>query len=283
MNTHSPRLLLCSDLDRTLLPNGEAPESPEARAWLRRLADRPEVTLAYVSGRGLNLLRAAVEEFDIPLPDYAAGDVGSSLYRVENGIWREELAWQQAIAPDWNGLTHAVLAELLHDLPELRLQEPQHQNTYKLSFYTPAELDRDRLLAEVEERLSRRGVRAGLIWSLDDLTGVGLLDVLPASATKLHAVRFLMEKLGFGHQETVFAGDSGNDLPALTSGLQAVLVKNAREEVREEALNLARANGCERCLYLARGGFLGLNGCYSAGVLEGAAHFAPAVTQWLKE
>ncbi|HDO34182.1 MAG TPA: haloacid dehalogenase, partial [Chromatiales bacterium] len=39
-------LLLCSDLDRTLIPNGPQAESPRARALLCELARRPEITLA---------------------------------------------------------------------------------------------------------------------------------------------------------------------------------------------------------------------------------------------
>ena len=34
----SAHLLLCTDLDRTLLPNGEQPESPPARALFARPA-----------------------------------------------------------------------------------------------------------------------------------------------------------------------------------------------------------------------------------------------------
>ncbi|MDH5258324.1 MAG: haloacid dehalogenase, partial [Gammaproteobacteria bacterium] len=45
------RLLLCTDLDRTLLPNGRQPESEQARKLFGRLASRPEVTLVYVTGR----------------------------------------------------------------------------------------------------------------------------------------------------------------------------------------------------------------------------------------
>ena len=37
-------ILLCSDLDRTLIPNGTQPESPQARPLLRSLAARPELT-----------------------------------------------------------------------------------------------------------------------------------------------------------------------------------------------------------------------------------------------
>ena len=39
------RILICTDLDRTLLPNGKQPESPGARAAFTRLVSRPEVTL----------------------------------------------------------------------------------------------------------------------------------------------------------------------------------------------------------------------------------------------
>jgi Sucrose-6F-phosphate phosphohydrolase len=91
----------------------------------------------------------------------------------------------------------------------------------------------------------------------------------------------MMERKGFSEQITVFAGDSGNDLPVLTSGMQAVLVRNATDEVRCEAVNAVRAKGCEHRLYLAHGGFLGMNGNYSAGVLEGAAHFLPQIRDWL--
>ena len=45
------RLLLCTDLDRTLIPNGPQPESPGARDRFAALAGSPHVVLAYVTGR----------------------------------------------------------------------------------------------------------------------------------------------------------------------------------------------------------------------------------------
>jgi hypothetical protein len=125
-------------------------------------------------------------------------------------------------------------------------------------------------------------VRASLIWSVDEMNHIGLLDVLPRDATKLHAIRFLMKRKDFDVAHTVFAGDSGNDLPVLTSGLQAVLVRNAIEPVRAHALQAVAAAGRAERLYLAAGGFLGMNGNYSAGVLEGLAHFIPEVEDWLR-
>ncbi|MBL0701933.1 MAG: haloacid dehalogenase, partial [Desulfosarcina sp.] len=72
------KILLFSDLDRTILPNGYNEESPRARPILRRLAERPEITLVYVTGRNKALILNAIKEFAIPLPDYAIADVGTT-------------------------------------------------------------------------------------------------------------------------------------------------------------------------------------------------------------
>lgn len=276
------RILLCSDLDRTLLPNGPQPESPQARPRLRRLAERPEITLAYVTGRHKALLREAIDEYGLPEPDFAIGDVGTTLYAVDADEWKRWEHWDRAIAPDWNGLSREVLAKALTGFDDLRLQEPEKQNTYKLSYYAPASLDQNHVLTEVRQRLDKLKVKTRLIWSVDETTDTGLLDVLPASASKLHAIEFLMREQGFDPEFTVFAGDSGNDLPVLCSPIQSVLVANAIEEVRQEAVREAAASGNADALYLAKGGFLDMNGNYAAGALEGLAHYVPETLEWLE-
>ncbi|KPK10916.1 MAG: haloacid dehalogenase [Myxococcales bacterium SG8_38] len=275
-------VLLCSDLDRTIIPNGPQPESPRARPLLRAVAERPELTLSYVTGRHRALLIQALEEYELPIPDYAIGDVGTTIYEIEDGRWHLWERWSEEIAVDWRGCHHDDLQRMFSDLELLRLQESEKQNVFKLSYYAPADIERQGLLDEMNERLDAEGIRASLIWSIDEMKHVGLLDVLPKRATKKHAIEFLMKNKGFGIEQTVFAGDSGNDLPALTSGLQAVLVKNAIDEVRNAAVERAEANGCRERLYLAQGGFLGMNGNYSAGVLEGLVHFLPHTLSWLE-
>jgi sucrose-6F-phosphate phosphohydrolase len=268
-------LLLCCDLDRTLLPNGEPPESPGVRRLFARLVERPEVTLAYVSGRSKALMLEAIDTFDIPVPAFAIGDVGTTLYEIDSGEWRRSESWEEQIAPDWKGRTYSDLAELLEDLDGLDPQEQEQQERYKVSFYVSLDADKDALLQQAQNRIDAEGLRASLIWSVDEERGIGLLDVLPEQATKLHAVRFLRDRLELDDERTVFAGDSGNDLPALTSELQAVLVANASEEVRREAWEEARRKGRADRLYLARGDFFGFNGNYAAGVLEGLVHYVP--------
>lgn len=274
-------LMLCSDLDRTVVPNGPEPESSEARPRFRRLAARPEVTLVYVTGRHESLIREAIDEYDLPVPAFAIGDVGTTIYETGDGAWRAWEPWADEIRPDWGGMEHDELAARLAGIEGLRLQEPEKQNRFKLSYYAPPDADRDPLLQAVRRRLRPMGVRASLTWSIDEAADVGLLDVLPARATKVHAIRFLMEARGVDDSGTVFAGDSGNDLPALTSGLPAVLVRNARDDVRDEARRIAQERGFADRLYLARGGFLSMNGNYAAGVLEGVAHFHPETTEWM--
>lgn len=269
------RILLCCDLDRTVLPNGHAPEDALARPLFARVAARPGITLVYVSGRDRRLLQQAIAEYAIPVPDYAIGDVGTTLYEIESGQWREERAWSEYIGADWRGATAESLHGYLQDLPELRLQEPEKQSRYKLSYYAAADGDAQGLRKRVQERLERHGITANLIWSVDELLHKGLLDILPARASKRHAIEFFMERHGFALESTVFAGDSGNDLPVLTSGIPSVLVRNAQADVREEALALAGEQGTGAALYLAQGDFLGLNGHYAAGIIEGLVHFQP--------
>jgi hypothetical protein len=86
-----------------------------------------------------------------------------------------------------------------------------------------------------------------------------------------------MQQAQFSEDRTIFAGDSGNDLDVLTSGLQAILVKNAMDEVRKEAIEMLSDKHMIHRLYLPRGNFGGMNGNYAAGVMEGLVHFFPEI------
>ena len=275
------RLLLCTDLDRTLLPNGAQPESTSARQWFARLVADQGVVLVYVTGRDRRLVEKAITNYAIPEPDFVISDVGTRIHDLRPGDWRDVSDWQQAIDRDWAGCSHTDLVAMFRDLPALRLQEHVKQGRNKLSYYVPAQSDRNTLGAELEGRLRARGVAAELVWSIDEPNGVGLLDIVPAGAGKLAAIEFLRQRLDFAANEVLFAGGSGNDLSVMTSGLPAVLVANASTEVRQQAVELARQRGHASRLYLAGGGFLGLNGNYAGGILEGVAHFHPHMTERL--
>lgn len=270
-------ILLATDLDRTLLPNGDQPESPAARQRFRHLAARPEVRLAYVTGRHREWVEAAIAEYELPRPDFVIADVGTSLYEIDAHDWRQVQNCQQTIALDWGGRSHAELAAMIGEIPGLRLQEAVRQSACKLSYYAPPLIEPAELLKDIRQCLEASGARINLVWSIDETTATGLLDVLPASASKLHALEFLRARLDISLSRTVFAGDSGNDMEVLVSSIPSVLVANAQDSVRAEAV----AHADRAKLYLARGGLFGMNGNYSAGILEGLVHFIPATRGWL--
>jgi HAD superfamily hydrolase (TIGR01484 family) len=279
----SERLLVCTDLDRTLIPNGPQSESPGARQRFAALCARPEVSLAFVTGRHRALIEQAIAYYCLPLPDFAIADVGTTIYRVgPRQSWQREDAWDAEIEADWNGLGHADLKSLLGDVPSLRLQETVKQNRLKLSYYVPMHSDRATLSAQIEQRLRDNRVAARLIWSDDEPAGVGLLDVIPRRASKYHAIKALMRALDVGEAQTVFAGDSGNDLEVLSSEIPAVIVANSQEKVRKRAAAQALNGGNRDRLYFAKGGFMGMNGNYAAGILEGLAHYHPDTAAWME-
>jgi HAD superfamily hydrolase (TIGR01484 family) len=268
-------ILICSDLDRTLIPNGYQEESAQVRAVFRRLTEHSSIYLAYVSGRNRKLIFDAIEEYCLPEPQYAIGDVGTTLYRVMNGNWQLSDEWSDEIGKDWNGLNWEGLAGLIEDIKEIRLQEPEKQNMYKLSFYTDPNVDHQLLIENIRTILASEEVPANIIWSVDEIGKNGLIDVVPARANKLHAIRFLLLQEQFSDDRAVFAGDSGNDLDVLTSGLQAILVKNADDQIRKEAIEILTNKKMLNRLFLPKGKFWGMNGNYAAGVLEGLVHYIP--------
>lgn len=265
-------LLLCTDLDRTLLPNGEAPESPRARPLFRRLVAEPDVTLVYVTGRDRGLVAAAVAEYDLPDPDHLIADVGTTIIGPDGRRWTD---WDEHIARDWNGADDAKIARLAGDVTGVTLQEPSRQGRFKISFEVrPAALTEEHAAA-IAAKLEAKGLAASVVASRDDPADVGLLDILPAAAGKAEAVEFLREHLGFARADTLYAGDSGNDLDVLTGPLPAVLVANATPAMKEAARTAVAISGYADRLHVARGGALGLNGNYAAGILEGVLHFHP--------
>jgi len=260
-------------MDRTLIPNGLATESEFARQRFSDFVAEPEVRLVYVTGRDLQLVKQAIVDYDLPIPDYVITDVGTKIYKIKESEWQALDEWAHQIDGDWRGQSRLDLQQLLTEVAGLTLQEHEKQNQHKLSYYVDLQKDKKRILNKVETFFNELGIAANLVWSLDDETNQGLLDILPKSANKLHAVTFLQQRLRYEFGEMLFSGDSGNDLDVLASLIPSVLVANASDEVRDAAKKLACDRGHSLALYCADGRYLTMNGNYAAGILEGVWHF----------
>jgi hydroxymethylpyrimidine pyrophosphatase-like HAD family hydrolase len=149
-------------------------------------------------------------------------------------------------------------------------QEAEHLSPFKQSYYVN-HANRDAVMAQVIEQTEDRFDEVA-IYSFDSQSGDGLLDFLPRAATKQTALEFLAEEMGVPKQEVVFCGDSGNDVFPLTAGFAGVLVRNADEQLVEKVREAMAENPSLR-VYFAQGGFKGLSGYYTSGVLEGAHHY----------
>ncbi len=275
-------LMICTDLDRTLIPNGTQSESNHVRKLFKAFVDEFEPLLVYVTGRDKELVDSAIQHYQLPIPNYLIADVGASIYQSKNKQWLPVISWSDTISEHWQGKDYYQIHQILKGFNELRLQETSTQKKHKLSYFIPLYIDHLALMEKMQHLLKEQGIYSNLIYSVEEQKGIGLLDVLPINADKLKAIEFLIQQLKFNPNNTLFSGDSGNDLSVLSSPLQAVLVANASIEVKKQATDLAKKNKLENQLYIAKGDFFGMNGNYSAGILEGVEYFFPASKPWFE-
>ncbi len=249
--------LFASDLDGTLLPNtGKQPEPgclERTQALIRWLltADCP---VCFVSGRHLSLARKGQRTFRLPQPTWWVCNVGTEIY--DSRGMRDE-AWFEYLGPVFD---HAAMRAALVKIRRLTQQEATKQGPHKFSLYYPQPAS-SALRADIMDRLSELASDLRLVHSVEESTGGALLDVLPARAGKAPAIQYLVERHGLRPERVFFAGDSGNDLDALVSGVRGMLVGNAPEPVRAQAVGLGeQTEGAH--LYLAEA-------FYGDGIIEG--------------
>jgi len=262
--------ILATDLDRTLLPNGSWPADPGAIELFNKLTRQYELLLVYVTGRNLELTEAAIREYGVRYPDVLCGDVGTTIRHYLRGEWVPDTGWDEKIhreSPAWDA---AALRAAVAGIEGMREQEAVHLNKFKQSYYVDHSC-RERILAEVDAVVRGRFDEV-IVYSFDSQDGKGLLDFLPASATKQTSLEYVAQAHGTPRKEVVFCGDSGNDIFPLTAGFSGVLVRNADKQLVENVRIACERDPTLR-VYFAHGGCLGLNGYYTSGVIEGCYHY----------
>jgi sucrose-phosphate synthase len=232
------RLLVC-DIDNTLVGDQEALE--ELLAWLE--GHREKIAFGIATGRVLERTSTVLERWNVPRPDVLITAVGSEIHYGQPELV-SDLSWKQTIDYRWDPLS---LRECLAEVPGIRLQPERDQREFKLSYFVdPLEWPGAR---ELRRRIKDRGLFASLIYSHHEF-----LDLLPIRASKGRAIQYLSRRWGFGMDEVLVAGDSGNDADMLRSGALGVVVSNHSSELRY-------LRGRERIHFA--------NASYARGILEG--------------
>lgn len=231
-----------SDIDNTLLGNRAA--QADLVDWLNTNAG--EAVFGIATGRPLESAIDILRKHRIPIPDVLITSVGSEIHYGARQT--PDIGWANHIRHLWR---REDLLQVLQALPGLRLQAPENQREFKISFLVNPE-DMPGIEA-IKQHLHQHHLHAQVIYSHDEF-----LDILPVRASKGHAIRYLAYKWGLPLTRFLVAGDSGNDIEMLSGDTMAVVVGNHSHE-------LASLKGQQK-IYFAQAH-------YAHGILEGMAHY----------
>lgn len=261
--------VLATDLDGTFIPLDRDSQNRSDLQTLTSQFESHGIPLIFVTGRHFESVTHAIQEFQLPLPEWIICDVGTSIFqRQDSGTFTPVTAYQEYQDQIIASMPIEVLRERLQKIPGLRLQEQQKQGRFKLSFYAEA-AQLEALVSLIQDDLDRSNAPYSIIHSVDPFNGDGLIDLLPATVSKAHALEWWSETYHLNPEDIVFAGDSGNDFTALTAGYRTILVGNADRDLAQRVYNLHRGAGWDNRLCLARGKA-------TTGVLEGCRWFGLA-------
>ena len=220
-STTSGKRLLVSDIDGTLLDNGDpAPGLDALRALLT--VHRREVRLVYATGRSIASTRSLIASGCLPEPDGIAAFIGTEVWLPP---WKKNTqSFQRSFSLGWN--RESVL-DAAARFPSLVLQPEELQTPNKVSFYVNGFFSPYSFSSE----LRFRGIRAKILYSCSRY-----LDVLPERAGKRNAVEHFRRLWGIPKSHVLACGDSGNDRDLLEEKhFLGVAVGNSQTELRELA------------------------------------------------
>lgn len=265
MTTEQLKQVLATDLDGTLIPlEGNEQHRSDLVTLAAELVEGG-VGLIFVTGRHLDSVKAAISQFQLPTPQWVICDVGTSIFQCVGDEFRAVERYQTYQARIVDSMSIDRLRDLLSSVRGLRLQESAKQGRFKLSYYAAGE-ELGRIVGTIQQMLRETSAPYSIVHSLDPFNGDGLIDLLPESVSKSHAISWWVRFAGLTDDAVIFAGDSGNDLAALTAGYRAIVVGNADRSLADQVALTHRDAAWTDRLYLARNSA-------TSGVLEGCRWF----------
>lgn len=248
-NATAPPMMLVSDLDNTMVGEGEDADGATAEfgAYWEENAALAGSMLVYNTGRSigqfLGLLEAKAGA--LPVPDVVISAVGTKIFRLdtEGGtrstasgmVYHEDLQYSRTLDEGWDlAVARAAAGAVLDALPGTTAwldDGSEHPHRIALSV-------RVDVLGEVVERL-RAGCEAGGVTAQVITSGTHdwrYVDVVAARGGKLAALEYVRTLYGISRSRCVAAGDSGNDILMLGGTNPAVVVGNAQQELLDWVL-----------------------------------------------
>lgn len=258
--------VFASDLDGTLLPLADNAENQRDLTFVENFLWESGIQLIFVTGRPLASVCQAIESKDLPQPSTIIANVGTQIFSYD----RREFILMHDYSRELDSIAPAIAfdqvkIETAGDT-RLVLQEGEKQGKHKLSFYC-RKCQTSTLAKQWTDRLSEIGLPIGIVASEDHLLDRGFIDFLPIKVDKNFALRWWCEYQQIQPEQVLYAGDSGNDLAAMQSGMLTIVVGNAPDLLRKELTHFhSQRFGDNSRIYLAQGHA-------TSGVLEGLIHF----------
>jgi len=241
--TQAELFIIC-DLDGTLIDDQQSDGLAELKEWLQDHSSK--VVFGVATGRNKDLTRKAFNDQTLPKPDLLICSAGSEIYYTEKFI--PDNGWESHIDFLWE---KQELQTALQRFPRIRLQGPEAQWRFKLSYFVDDDFNEDDV-ADLHKFLDDQRLRAKIL-----LTENHYLDFLPYRASKGSAVRYLSYKWKIAMDQIITAGNSGNDIDMVKGKMKGIVVANYSEEM--EVLKKSKV------IYFSKGAL-------SKGVLEGIKH-----------
>lgn len=253
--------VLASDLDGTLIPLPDSPENLVALAALRNAG----LEIIFCTGRHLSSVMDAISRYGLPEPSWIICDVGTSIYHNQSGRFQVFDAYTSHLQDLTVRAGRSEIESLLEGLPGLVRQQEDHQGTFKISYECDSDLT-DHLVARISRLLYDFHIPFAATGSIDPFLNCGLIDLLPEGVSKAYALKWLADYANYKPEQLLYAGDSGNDYPALTAGWPAIVVANASlglaDKVKKELKNQKKLKYMFQATQTA-----------TSGVLEGCKHY----------
>jgi len=200
---------LFTSLDLNLLGNAKA-----LKVFLQTMqAQRKTIMFGIATGRHLDDALFKLKKHGIPKPDVLITGQGTKIHYAPN--LTEDIAWRRHINHGWNP---QALRAILAEMPGLRIQPRDQQNTFKISYFV------DHAVADIQEirqTLLRNEQAVNTVFSFGQF-----LDVVPVRASKGLALRWCAEQLGFPLENTLVSGVTGADADMLRGNTLGVVVDN---------------------------------------------------------
>lgn len=218
-------------------------------ALLKYAALNHQVIFGWVTGSSLETVLKRLRHHSPSFrPHFAATDLGTRIVTFDPASHEavELTAWTQKLTE--TTYSHAVVEEIVHDLHSthrisLRPQPTDHHRQYLRNFYLQAqsqEKDQARIslindvcaAAGIATNINRCNPAAG------DPENTYDVDFIPEGTGKKAVVDFIRDHHQLSTQRTAAFGDSGNDLPMLSTVGHGWLVSNATEEAKAQHIHV---------------------------------------------